>query len=161
MIGYGAVFLSAVLIGLAWLHYRIDVYWPATHVEIGWFRVVGAAVWAFFFLAYVGSVWVLSRRGGGAYVEFDPPARLVETGPYRWTRNPAAACVVGMVLGEAVAFSSTGMFLLFCEACVVAHLQVVLVEEPLLHKRFGRAYLDYCSRVPRWIPRRPRRPTGR
>jgi len=31
------------------------------------------------------------------------------------------------------------------------HLFVVLWEEPGLKKRFGKEYLDYCRRVPRWL----------
>jgi protein-S-isoprenylcysteine O-methyltransferase Ste14 len=86
-------------------------------------------------------------------VEFDPPAELVEAGPFGSIRNPVAACVVGMILGEALALSSTGVLWLALVAAVLAHLQVVRVEEPLLEKRFGQAYRDYCARVPRWIPR--------
>ena len=32
----------------------------------------------------------------------------------------------------------------------------VLLEEPQLEQRFGGAYLDYKTRTPRWIHRRPR-----
>ena len=77
------------------------------------------------------------------------------TGPFRRVRNPVAACVLGMILGEALAWSSTGIFLLFLVGIPLAHLQVVLLEEPLLRKRFGQAYADYLERVPRWVPRIP------
>jgi protein-S-isoprenylcysteine O-methyltransferase Ste14 len=30
---------------------------------------------------------------------------------------------------------------------------VLLYEEPTLRGTFGKEYEDYCSRVPRWIPR--------
>ena len=108
-----------------------------------------------FFVTYTYCSYTLTSRGQGAYVEFDPPSRFVAEGPYRWVRNPVAASVVGMVLGEAVALSSTGIFMLFLAAMVLAHLQVVLLEEPLLRKRFGPAYEEYLRRVPRWIPSRP------
>jgi protein-S-isoprenylcysteine O-methyltransferase Ste14 len=112
-------------------------------------------VFAAFFVLYVYCSFVLTSRGRGAYVEFDPPQEFVASGPYRWVRNPVAACLVGMLLGEAVALSSTGVFLLFLGSLLPAHLQVVLMEEPLLRKRFGQAYADYLRRVPRWIPRLP------
>ena len=155
MIFYGVFFLSVMLIGLPWLAYRIDVHFPAWHVEIGWWRIPGAIVLAAFFVLYAGCSFVLTSRGRGAYVEFDPPKEFVASGPYRWVRNPVAACLVGMLLGEAVALSSTGVFLLFLGSLLPAHLQVVLMEEPLLRKRFGQAYEDYLRRVPRWIPRLP------
>ena len=127
----------------------------AWHVEIGWLRIPGMIVFAACFVLYVGCSYVLTSRGRGAYVEFDPPKEFVATGPYRWVRNPVAACVVGMLLGEALALSSTGVFLLFVGSLLPAHLQVVKLEEPLLRRRFGQTYEDYLHRVPRWIPRRP------
>jgi protein-S-isoprenylcysteine O-methyltransferase Ste14 len=155
MLFYGLFFLSVTLIGLPWLAYRLDLGLPAWHVEIGWFRLLGVALFAGFLALYVRSSYLLSSRGRGGYVEFDPPREFVAEGPYRWCRNPVAACVVGMLLGEAVALSSTGVFLLFLLSIPLAHLQVVVLEEPLLRKRFGPAYQGYLSRVPRWIPRRP------
>lgn len=150
---YGVVFLSAVLVVLPWAAYRLDVYAPSCHVEIGWPRILGWVLFAACLVTYVWSSYLLSRRGRGAYVEFDPPTQFVADGPYRRVRNPVAACVLGMLLGEAVALSSTGVFLLFLLSILVAHLQVVLVEEPLLRKRFGPSYEEYLARVPRWIPR--------
>jgi len=158
MLVYGTSFLAAVVVGLPWLAYRVDVSYLQLHVEIGPLRIVGGLVFLAFLALYVTCAYILAGRGGGAYVEFDPPRVFVASGPYRWCRNPIAACVVGMLLGEAVALSSTGVLLLFLAALPIAHLQVVLLEEPLLRKRFGAPYEDYLRRVPRWIPRAiPRR----
>ena len=157
MFAYGVSFLAGLLIGLPWLAYRIDLHIAGWHVEIGWFRVVGVVVFVATLVAYLLASHVLSSRGRGGYVEFDPPREFVAVGPYRWMRNPIAACAVLMLLGEAIAFSSTGIFLLFLIALPIAHIQVVLLEEPLLRQRFGQSYLDYLGRVPRWIPRPPGR----
>ena len=156
MLVYGVCFLSVVLGGLPWLAYRVDAYLPAWHVEIGWWRAAGVVLLLIFFVTYVWSSYLLSRRGRGAYVEFDPPKEFVASGPFRWVRNPIAGSLVGMVLGEALAFSSTGILLLFVIALPLAHCQVVFLEEPLLRKRFGQAYVDYLAHVPRWLPRRRR-----
>jgi len=153
MLFYGVVFLAAVLVGLPWAFYQIDVYFPAVHVEFGWIRIAGLVLFAVCLAAYLGSSYVLSRHGKGAYVEFDPPSQLVVVGPFRHVRNPVAACLVAAMLGEAIALSSSGVLAMFCVFAVLAHWQVVRVEEPLLRQRFGRAYEDYCARVPRWIPR--------
>lgn len=154
MLFYGVFFLSLALVGLPWLAYRVDVHWPAVHVEIGPLRLLGAAVFAVFLGVYVYASYDLSRRGRGAYVEFDPPREFVSSGPYRWCRNPIAGAVLGMLLGEALALSSTGVLLLFLVALPLAHAQVVWLEEPLLRRRFGTAYAEYAARVPRWLPRR-------
>ncbi len=153
MFFYGTVFLAAVLVGLPWVFYRIDVHLPAVHVEIGWLRVVGGVLFVVFLALYLGASYVLSRHWQGAYVEFDPPTRLVLVGPFRHVRNPVAACLIGTMLGEAIALSSTGVLMMCCLFAVLAHWQVIRIEEPLLRRRFGQAYEDYCARVPRWIPR--------
>jgi protein-S-isoprenylcysteine O-methyltransferase Ste14 len=160
MFTYGVSFLCAVLVGLPWLAYHVDVHLPAWHVELGWWRVSGIVLFAAFLATYVWSSYLLSWRGRGAYVEFDPPMQFVASGPFRRVRNPIAASLIGMLLGEALTFSSTGIFLLFLVAMLLAHLQVVLLEEPLLRKRFGQAYVDYLARVPRWLPRPPREDSG-
>lgn len=153
---YYAFFLAFILILVPWLAHGLGQRFVPWHVEIGWGRIVGWILFGISFLAYTGSSWVLTRRGRGAYVEFDPPKEFVASGPFRWCRNPIAACVLGMIAGEALAFSSVGILLLFLVGLPLAHLQVVLLEEPLLEKRFGQAYRDYRARVPRWIPRPPR-----
>ena len=84
------------------------------------------------------------------------PREFVASGPYRWVRNPVAASLAGALLGLAIALSSTGVLLLFVLGLPLAHMQVVLLEEPLLRKRFGASYEAYVRRVPRWIPRAPR-----
>ncbi len=158
MLVYGVFFLGVVLVVLPWLAYRVDVRWPNARVELGPLRAVGAVVFFACLAVYLHASYLLSSRGRGAYVEFDPPREFVAVGPYRWVRNPIAASLVGTILGEAIAFSSTGIFLLFLLSIVLAHVQVVWVEEPLLRKRFGKSYADYLASVPRWIPRRPQRP---
>ena len=73
---------------------------------------------------------------------------------FGWIPLPVVACLLGTMLGEAISLFSTGALLMFLCCVVLAHRQVTLLEEPLLRKRFGRAYDDYCAHVPRWIPRR-------
>jgi protein-S-isoprenylcysteine O-methyltransferase Ste14 len=58
-----------------------------------------------------------------------------------------------MILGEAIGFSSTGVFMMVFVSMAIAQLQAVGLEEPLLTKRFGVAYTEYKNRVPRWIPK--------
>lgn len=161
MVIYGVFFLAFVLGGLPWLAYQIDVHVPAWRIELGlpW-RGAGAVVFAAFLVIYLYCSYVLTHHGEGAYVEFDPPAKFVAVGPYRWVRNPVAASVVGMLAGEAVALSSIGIMLLFLVSLPLAHAQVVCIEEPLLRKRFGPDYLEYLRRVPRWLPRPPRDDPG-
>ena len=131
-----------------WLPWRLDL--------AGIIRPVGWVLFGACFVMYTVASIVLTSRGRGAYVEFDPPKEFVASGPYRWCRNPIAACVLGMLLGLGIALSSVGILIFFALGLILAHVQVVLMEEPLLRTRFGDQYVEYCGRVPRWIPRPPR-----
>ncbi len=153
---YSTSFLAFILVLLPWLAHRLDVYLPSLHVELGAGRLVGVVIAAAGLGIYAGSSYVLTHHGRGAYVEFDPPKEFVAVGPYRWCRNPIAGSLVLTMLGLALTFSSTGILLLFLVGLVLAHVQVVLLEEPLLRRRFGAPYARYLREVPRWIPRRPR-----
>jgi protein-S-isoprenylcysteine O-methyltransferase Ste14 len=153
---YGVGFLALVLGGVPYLFHQIDARLPAVHVEVGPLRIVGVVLAVVGVVLYLQAAGVLISRGKGGHVEFDPPTQFVVTGPYRYVRNPVAGCLLASMLGEAIAFSSTGIFIMFCVAAGLAHVQVTRLEEPLLRKRYGEAYEQYCARVPRWIPRRPR-----
>lgn len=158
MVVYGVSFLAAILVLLPWCASRLDdVLPPGYRIALPTVvRVFGGGAFVAFLAIYVSSSYVLTSRGRGAYVEFDPPKEFVVVGPFRWCRNPIAACVVGMLAAEGLALSSMSVIALAAISVPIAHAQVVLLEEPLLRKRFGGAYEEYLRRVPRWIPRMPR-----
>lgn len=154
---YYITFLSLVLVLLPWAASRLDSLLPPLRLELpAAARLAGCMVFVVAFAVYNLATLHLTTRGRGAYVEFDPPARFVASGPFRWCRNPIAGAVVLMIAGEGLALSSGGVLLLALLAMGLAHLQVVALEEPLLRKRFGAEYEQYQSQVPRWIPRFPR-----
>jgi len=153
---YYFLFLAFILGLTPWAAHWAGKHLP-WHFEIGWGRTLGWIILSVTYVLYTAASVILMRRGRGAYVEFDPPAEFVATGPFQWCRNPIAACVLGMILGEALAFSSTGVMLLFLVGLPLAHLQVVRLEEPLLEQRFGQDYRDYKRSTPRWIPRLSKR----
>jgi protein-S-isoprenylcysteine O-methyltransferase Ste14 len=155
MIFYTLFFLGVLLGVLPAINYFLFDRLAGLHFEIGAWRWVGTAIFTVSTAVYLAIAHHLTNRGRGAFVEFDPPSQLVTTGPYRWVRNPISVCVLVMVLGEAIMLSSTGILAMFFIGFAIAQAQAVLLEEPLLEKRFGRQYVDYKSRVSRWIPRPP------
>jgi protein-S-isoprenylcysteine O-methyltransferase Ste14 len=79
--------------------------------------------------------------------------RLVTGGPYRFCRNPL---YLGEVVGGWAAFLPT---IGLAGAVVLAtslgfQLVRVFAEEGVLARSFGQEYLDYCRRVPRFLPTR-------
>lgn len=77
---------------------------------------------------------------------------LITSGPFSATRNPMMVCVMTTQLGLFLAMPSA--FTLICLLIGVWAVRTqVLVEEKLLHQRFGAAYAEYAGRVPRWLIR--------
>ncbi len=114
-----------------------------------------------------GSLWVVAGivigswctfefmiRGSGTPNPLDPPKLLVHRGFYRYVRNPMYVSVSFILLGETLFFRSVTLAIYSAVLLIGIHLLVVLYEEPILRRRFGESYEEYCRRVPRWLPRR-------
>lgn len=116
-------------------------------------RLLGAllAVAGAFVAVWSGATFVTTGRGTQA--PFDPPQAFVVSGPYRYLRNPMYLGDFTVLLGAGLALPSAAVVLLALVFLFVAHVFVVLYEEPKLTTRFGTAYTDYWTTVPRWIPR--------
>jgi protein-S-isoprenylcysteine O-methyltransferase Ste14 len=116
---------------------------------IGWIVVaIGAAIG-------LPCVWEFAWRGLGTPAPFDPPRRLVVTGPYRWVRNPMYLGMGIAMLGEAIVFPHLTRVILIMIALMWLAVSVFIVgfEEPVLRSMFGKDYEAYCREVRRWIPR--------
>ena len=103
-------------------------------------------------LACIGNFIV---RGKGTPAPFDPPRVFVAAGPYRYVRNPMYVGGIGFLAGLALFERSISILIFAAILLVVAHLLVVLYEEPDLTRRFGESYVFYIRTGPRWLPRRP------
>jgi protein-S-isoprenylcysteine O-methyltransferase Ste14 len=92
-------------------------------------------------------------KGLGSPAPIDAPINLVVNGLYRFVRNPVYVGVFLLIASRAVLFWSLPIVLYLALVATCVQLFIVLYEEPHLCKIFGEQYLEYCRRVPRWIPR--------
>ena len=116
---------------------------------VGWIVVaIGAAL-------TVPCFWEFAWRGLGTPAPFDPPRRLVISGPYRFVRNPMYLSFGVVLIGEAIVFPNiTAVMLgLVIALWISVSVFVMVYEEPTLRKMFGSEYGAYCRAVRRWIPR--------
>ncbi len=91
--------------------------------------------------------WFGLRRAFGLDV-----SRLVQSGPYRLSRNPQLVFGILLIAGTAILWPSwyaLGWALLYG---VVGHL-MVLTEEEHLRAAYGEEYDRYCAQVPRYLGR--------
>jgi protein-S-isoprenylcysteine O-methyltransferase Ste14 len=92
-------------------------------------------------------------RGEGTPAPMDPPRKFVAVGPYKFVRNPMYIGGFIVLLGFGLYESSPAILLFTLPWLLLAHLFVVLYEEPHLRATFGAPYEAYCHSVRRWLPR--------
>jgi protein-S-isoprenylcysteine O-methyltransferase Ste14 len=97
--------------------------------------------------AFGTMLWFGLRRAFGLDV-----SRLLQSGPYRLSRNPQLVFGILLVVGTVILWPSwyaagwAGLY------AMIAHL-MVLTEEEHLRAVYGEEYDSYCTRVPRYLGR--------
>lgn len=93
-------------------------------------------------------------RARGTPVPFNPPPRLVTSGPYRLSRNPMLTGVFLFFLGLGFAVDSVSLVLVFVPLFILVNVwELKAIEEPELVMRLGDEYVEYRRRTPMFIPR--------
>ncbi len=135
------------------------VYAPLAIAAAGFVRPdPNAALRALAVLAWgVGlavSAWVVvafATRGKGTPAPNAPTTELVQSGLYRYSRNPMYVGALLIVLGYPLWFQSLALVFYWFAVLLFFHLVIVVYEEPSLERRFGQAWTAYRRRVPRWL----------
>ena len=76
------------------------------------------------------------------------PARLVQTGPYAWTRHPIYIAEILLWLGLATYFGSPIVMAVIVAGAIFGRKIVIPREERALETHFGDEYREYRKRVP-------------
>jgi protein-S-isoprenylcysteine O-methyltransferase Ste14 len=79
-----------------------------------------------------------------------PPEMLIERGPYRWSRNPIYVANAVACAGICVA-TRHGVLTAWLLLMLLPQHLMIRAEERRCADRFGKAYLDYQRRVPRYL----------
>ncbi len=80
-----------------------------------------------------------------------PATTIVETGPFRFTRNPLYVGLTIIYVGLSLALNTWWSLFLLIPVWIVMHLFVVRREEAYLERKFGETYLTYKRRVRRYL----------
>lgn len=121
-----------------------------------WLRPPGLALIGCGAVILAWCLFAFSWVGRGTPAPFDAPRRIVASGPYRYVRNPMYLGAMLVILGVGMRLGSPSASAVSLFFLVLAHLFVVLYEEPALERSFGDSYRRYKRSVDRWMPRRPR-----
>ena len=136
----------AIVAGLAldWLHPLPFV--PAL-LPRAW---LGVAIFATGFALFAWAI-VTIRRSGTNVETSKPTTAIVTDGPYRFTRNPIYLGMILGLTGLAVGFDSLWLIATLVVFYGVLRYGVIAREEAYLERKFGAAYLEFKSRVRRWL----------
>jgi protein-S-isoprenylcysteine O-methyltransferase Ste14 len=139
------VYLLALLLGL-FLDRRAHVpFLPRGIAQaLGWSLVgSGMALAAWF---------VRTMRSADTTIRIDKPvSSLVQDGPFRYSRNPGYVALTMIYAGIAVLRNALWAILLLPLVLIVIKREVIEREERYLERIFGEEYLNYKSRVRRWV----------
>lgn len=111
---------------------------------IGWLMI------AAFVALNIAAIRVM-RRAGTTVRPDRGTDHLVTDGPFSFTRNPLYLAGTMLILGIGLVSGIVWFLLLAILAAFAVQKLAIEPEERHLQARFGKAYLDYASRVRRWI----------
>lgn len=143
-----AIFGIALLLGLA-LHFvpSLSLTFP---IPVSLRVVVGAVL----VLAGVTAV-VLAKYGlknaGQPAAPGKPTTQVVETGIYRFSRNPLYLGLVVVLVGLGLSVNIAWWTILTLPMFFALQHLLIIPEEQYLLGRFGEQYATYMSRVRRWL----------
>jgi len=80
-----------------------------------------------------------------------PATRIVDFGPYRFTRNPMYTGMTIMYVGGALGLNWGWALILLPEVLIAVYTLVIKREEQYLISAFPTEYGDYKRRVRRWL----------
>ncbi|MCW5748136.1 MAG: isoprenylcysteine carboxylmethyltransferase family protein [Alphaproteobacteria bacterium] len=91
------------------------------------------------------------RRAGTQVDPLRPTTAIVESGLYRYSRNPIYLGLATIHLGVAVADDNAWLPIVLVPVLLILRYGVIAREEAYLERRFGAQYTAYKARVRRWL----------
>jgi protein-S-isoprenylcysteine O-methyltransferase Ste14 len=149
----GPVFFAGLLLLLVVVAKYVDAWLGLPALMVGHSGLlvglgltgVGLLLWGFCIAFFL--------RARGTPVPFNPPRELVTVGPYARTRNPMLTGMFVILFGLGILLHSAALVFFVTPAFIVANvIELRLVEEPELERRFGVVYTEYRREVPMFVP---------
>jgi protein-S-isoprenylcysteine O-methyltransferase Ste14 len=138
-------YLLTLLLGLV-LDRRLHVPFLPDGVArvLGWPLVGGGMALAMWFIR--------TMRAADTTLDVNKPvSRLVQDGPFRYSRNPGYLSLVMLYAGIAILRNALWAILLLPLLLVMTQRELIEREERYLERTFGEEYLAYKRRVRRWV----------
>jgi len=102
-------------------------------------------IWANYTLLWTGKIGLKDRE------PMQRPSTLVQTGPYRFSRNPLYLGNLIMLIGLVIVWSSVVTAVLTFLCYIIFRYVFIKREEIILEEEFGDTYRDFKKHVNRWL----------
>ena len=136
----------AVIVGLA-----LDWLLPLPFLPAGLpAAFLGAMVFVLALALFAWAIITITRAGSSVPTN-RPTTTIVDSGPFRFTRNPIYTGMFLGLIGLAIAFDNLWLLVTLVPFVLVIRYGVVAREEDYLERKFGDIYRGYRSRVRRWL----------
>jgi protein-S-isoprenylcysteine O-methyltransferase Ste14 len=100
----------------------------------------------------LGAWFGRTMRAADTTMRIDKPvSRLVQDGPFRYSRNPGYVSLSMIYAGIAALRNALWAIVFLPLVLIVIQREVIEREEQYLERTFGEEYLDYKARVRRWV----------
>jgi protein-S-isoprenylcysteine O-methyltransferase Ste14 len=98
-------------------------------------------------------LWGVRQIGAVSRTRSERLGPLISAGPFAYVRNPLYIGNLALWIGFSLCAGLPWLAPVILLALGFVYHAIVRWEEQLLVHRLGAGYLDYTSRVPRWLPR--------
>lgn len=102
---------------------------------------IGVILWSAF----------LFRKHQTSIKPWEPTLKLIQEGPYRFSRNPIYVSFLVMSLGIIFLVNNAWALILLVPAFFFLDRYVIRKEEAYLTRKFGQSYTDFMKETRRWL----------
>ncbi len=115
----------------------------------GWYVAAWALIGVGVIILVAG--WIQFFRAKTNVLHHKPSSNLIQSGLYRFSRNPIYLAGLFLQLGIALLMNNLWIVLLVPVSKFVFDRYIIAREEAYLERAFGEVYLDYKRSVRRWL----------
>jgi len=114
-------------------------------------RAIFSSIFIIFSGYFAVSAFVVLINNKTTFDTSKSTTKIVTKGSFRISRNPLYFSLLLLLFGIAVIFFSIWLFLMVPVLYIVLLFKAVKPEERYLTQKFGKEYLEYSSKVRRWV----------
>ncbi|MEZ5490662.1 MAG: isoprenylcysteine carboxylmethyltransferase family protein [Gammaproteobacteria bacterium] len=139
------VFLGFLAAGLG-----LQLIWPWGITDSLLLLYGGVTLCALAIIGLLGT-GLMFHRHKTSIEPWKPTTRVLDHGPYAYSRNPIYVAFCFLAIGIGLSQNSLWMTLSFIPSVFVVFHTAIAKEEKYLEKKFGEEYRRYKEKVRRWL----------